>query len=281
MLKYSYSVLVYHGEDIARSFERLARFGYDGIELIGEPAQYDAARVRRLSAETGVAVSSICSLFAGEQRDLVHPDPANRRRAVQYVREVADLAAAVGAPVMIVAPSPVFKTARLADPEAEWAWAVEGIRAGADHAASVGVKLCIECWNRYETYFLNSIGQGLALMRAVAHPAVGVMCDTFHMNIEDPSMVAAIHAAGPDLLHVHFADNNRAAPGTGHTDFRPVVKALREIDYRGYVAFELLPPSADPFGVLKAGGGGQFLDPYTKQAIETIRGLEAGLSPAS
>lgn len=279
--RYSYNSLVYYGEDVSRSVERLARLGYDAIELVGEPGDYDARRVGRLVREAGLSVSSICSIYTGE-RDLVHPDAAVRERALGYVREVADFAAAVEARTMIIAPSAVGKTAALGSEGDEWKWAVEGVRAGGEYAASVGVDLTLECWNRYETYFLNRLEQAVRLWKETGLENGGVMGDTFHMNIDEASIGRALREAGPLLNHVHLADSNRAAPGAGHIDFEPIVQALADIDYRGFVTFELLPASADPFGVMRAGGHQDFFDRYTEQALREIKAVEARLvgSPA-
>ena len=107
------------------------------------------------------------------------------------------------------------------------------------------------------------------------------MGDTFHMNIEEDSVPGAIRATGSLLNHVHLADSNRAAPGAGHVDFVPILGALADIDYDGYLSFELLPPSADPFSVMEAGGHVDFLDRYTGQAIERLRAAEAELAGAA
>ncbi len=278
MFRYSYDALVYFGEDISESIKRVARFGYDAIELVGEPDQMDGASIRRQASDAGIGVSSICSIFTGEARDLTNKSAANREQAVDYCRKVADLAAASGAPIMIVAPSPVGKMAPESAPEQEWEWAIEGIRKAADHAASQNVKLCIEAWNRYETHFINRIPQALDLMKAVDKPNVGVMGDTFHMNIDDKDIAGAIREAGKAMIHIHFADSNRAAPGQGHTDFVPIMQALKDVGYEGHITFELLPPSSDPFATLRRGGGREFYDDYTKQSIEVIKALESKLT---
>jgi sugar phosphate isomerase/epimerase len=274
-VKYSYDSLVYYGETVADSIARVAKFGYDAIELIGEPAQYDVAQVNELCRQHGVEVSSICSIYFGDERDLVAVDPENRRKAVQYTKDVIDLAAGVGAGMVIVRPAPFGKISPGAAAEIEWEWAVAGLRESADHAESKHVRLCIEAWNRYETYFANRLDDCLKLMRAVDRRNVGVMGDTFHMAIEEESIADAYRRAGKDLFHVHFADSNRAAPGRGHTDFVPIVKVLIEIGYQGYISFELLPAAADVFGTLKSGGGKEFFDDYTRLAIETVKRVEA------
>jgi sugar phosphate isomerase/epimerase len=278
--RYSYDQLVYYGEDVADSIDRLARFGYDAIELAGEPDAFDAAAVRLRAEQAGIAVGSICSIYTAE-RDLSHPDAAVRERAAAYVRQVAEFAAAVGAPTMIIAPAAVGRLAPLAAREDEWKWAVEGIRAGGEYAAGLGVNLTLECWNRYETYFLNRLDQAVDLWNETGLSNGGVMGDTFHMNIEEDSIADAIRRTGPLLNHVHLADSNRSAPGQGHTDFGEILTALNEIDYKGYVTFELLPPSADPFGVMRAGGHHDFFDRFTEQAIVRVKELERGLAGVS
>jgi len=278
MFRYAYDTLVYYGEPIERGIERLARYGYDGVEFVGEPAAVDTAAAKARLDEHGLKASSICSIYTAE-RDLAHPDPEARKRALQYVKDVAKMASELGAPVMIVAPTACMKVTPLASSSQEWEWAVEGIREGAKFAQELSVKLCIEAWNRYETYFLNILDRALAMKRDVGEPNVGIMGDLFHMNIEEASIPDAIRRAGKDLIHIHFADSNRAAPGKGHLDFRPAMEALRAIDYQGYITLEILPAAADPFGVMERGGGREFFDEYTKQSIDYLRNVERSLSP--
>ncbi len=275
MFKYSYDALVYHGETVAQSFERVARYGYDAIELVGEPANHDVAEVKALSIKHGIKVSSLCSIFFGPERDLVAAKLENRESAKKYIRDLVDFAAAIDCPIVIIRPAPFGKTSPTSDEATEWAWAVDGIRESADYGAQKNIKFCIEAWNRYETYFGNTVDQVLKLRNAVDRPNVGVMGDSFHMAIEEKNLAAAYRSAGKHLFHVHFADSNRAAPGIGHTDFEPILRALKEIGYDGYIAFELLPAAADVFGTLQRGGGREFFDDYTKTAIETCKAVEA------
>ena len=277
MFKYSYNSLVYYGENVRSSIERVVRCGYDAIELVGEPQDYDTVDVKRLCEDRNISVSSICSIYTAE-RDLASPDPSIRKGAVDYVKRVADFSAEVGSPIMIVAPTACMKTSGWQDPEKETEWAVQSIKKGGEYAGSVGVDLTIEAWNRYETYFLNRLSQCVDLLGKIGISNLGVMGDTFHMNLEEESIADAFRKTGSHLTHVHFADSNRAAPGKGHIDFKPILQSLKEIDYKGYISFELLPAHADPFGTLKKGGGREFFDEYTKQAIEYIKAIEKEIS---
>ncbi len=272
--RYSYNTIVYLQEPFSQQVERLVRYGYDGIELIGEPDWYDLKEVRQLTQDAGLAVSSICSLF-DPSRDLCHPDAARRQAALDYVKRVADMAAEVGAATILVTPTSWSKPGPLAPREQEWEWAVENIRKSGDYAASVGVNVTIEAWNRYETYFLNRLDQCVEILKATGLENAGVHGDVFHMNIEEVSIADAYRRAGKYLNHTHIADSSRAAPGAGHIDFRPIVQALDEIDYQGYLCFELLPATNDPFALIKAGGAREFLDEYTELAIKTLKQAEA------
>ncbi len=276
MFKYAYNSLVYFGEDVKTSIERVSRAGYDGIELVGEPEKYDAGEVNALCSDNGLAVSSICSIYTAE-RDLCSPEPAIRADAVEYVKRVADLAAEVHCPVMIVAPTECTKLKAWKNPVEERKWAIENMRKGGEYAGTVGVDLTIEAWNRYETYFLNRLDQCVELLKEIDLPNIGVMGDTFHMNIDEASIPDAFRNAGKYVNHIHLADSNRAAPGKGHLDFVPILQAIKDIEYTGYLSFELLPASADPFGTLRRGGGKEFYDDYTLSAIRYMKRVEERL----
>ncbi len=273
MFKYSFDALVYADEPVSKSVERLEKFGYDAIELVGEPTNYDTNEVNRVCKSAGIVVSSICSIYNSE-RDLSHPDAGMRSKGVEYVKSVLNMASEVGTEMIIVCPTACMKTEPLADSKDENKWAVENIQKCAEMAKNLGIRICLEAWNRYETYWLNRLDQALDLARQVGMPNCGVMGDTFHMNIEEADIAESFRKCGEKLIHVHLADSNRAAPGVGHIDFLPILKALKEMGYPGYLSFEILPAAADPFGVLRKGGGLEFLDPYTKQCIEYMKKIE-------
>lgn len=279
MFKYSFCNLVWYKEELSKSMDRLARFEYDAIDLYGEPSVYNYSSVRQNLKDNGLAVSSICSLYSAE-RDLAHPDINVRKAGLNYVKSIVDMAAEVGALTMGVAPTSCMKTAPLTNLEDELKWAVEGIQEAADYAKENGdgVKIIFEPWNRYEHYWLNRIDQALELVKQVGRDNCGVMGDVFHMNIEEISVDGAIRNAGEQFWNIHLADSNRAAPGTGHFDFAPVMRALKDINYQGYVSYEILPASADPFGILEKGVGDEWMDQYARQSIEHIKAIEKSLT---
>ena len=142
MFKYSYDSLVYFGEPVEKSIQRLSKYGYDAIELVGEPDNYHPRAVTKLTEDHGIKVSSICSIFTLE-RDLASPATKVREHAVGYVKQVTDLAAAVGCPTIIIAPTACMKMNRWPDPVEERKWAIDSIRTGAEYAASTGINFAI------------------------------------------------------------------------------------------------------------------------------------------
>ena len=275
--RYSYNLIGFGGEDVAISIERLARLGYAAAEVEGEPETYDPARIKRLTTEAGLGISSICPNFTPE-RDLSHPDPGVRAGAKEYILQVCEFAARLGSPPVIVAPTAYARTQPLADPRDEWSWAVESITEVGERAASMGVDLSLECWNRYGTHLLNRLEEGARMWRETGLENGGVMADTFHMNVEESSLLGAIRNLGPLLNHVHLADSNRLAPGLGHIEFAEILRTLVDIGYDGYLTFELIPTLPNLLDNRKSSEPS--LDDVARQAIDHLRDGERDLAAA-
>ena len=270
MIRYGYSVLPYGDEPLETSFERVARYGYDTIEVLGDPVRFDADEINRLQARHGVKAASICMIY-GPATDVVSSNPDIRAAARRYILGMLDEAAKVGVEIVPITPTACMKIAPEARLEQEWEWARETIRAAAEAGAERGVRIVVEPWNRYETYLINRLDQAVRMARDVDHPNVGVKGDLFHMNIEELDINDALRTAGSLLWHLDVADSTRAAPGVGHTNMVAVGRALREIGFDGILNFELLPAAGDPFRSIKGGGAEEFKDRYTEMAITNLR----------
>jgi sugar phosphate isomerase/epimerase len=272
---YSYNMVTYGNEDPRRGLERIARAGYERVELSGDPPGITWEDLNQAIIDNGLEVSSISSLL-GPGRDLSHADPSFRRAGHDYLLHLIDMASVVGSPIINVHPSSVNRTEVLTTVEQEWEWSVEGLRSLATHADGT-CRLAVEPWNRYETHLINTLGQAVELVIAVDHPAVCVMGDTFHMGIEESDPLGALHRAAPHLGHMHLADNTRAAPGTGTVDFAPYIRTLIEIDYPGTVTFELFPAKARPLESVISGDAPEFFDDYTQASLAHLRAVETSV----
>jgi sugar phosphate isomerase/epimerase len=295
-------------EPLELTAARLARFGYDAIQIAGEPQHWAPSDVAPLLQRHKIrCCGTVTIMTAG--RDLISPDPSVRRRTVQYLRDCITMAHGLGGEFVCVVPGTVGKTLPQARPEEEWRWAVEGLSRCAEWAEQSGLKLGIEPINRFETYFINRADQAIALADAVGSPCVGVVLDAFHLNIEEADPLDAIRRAGPRLVDFHVADTNRRPPGEGAYDWDQVIAVLREIGYTGYLSSEfLLPidrtplgrqsslgdqavrPSDDPYLVVHASGDVspgyydrcvEHTAAYLRSVLSRARVVAGGMSPES
>lgn len=256
---------------------RTARAGFDGIELVGEPATIDTAEVNRLCDAGGLRVCSICGMHPGPEehdlRALCHPSPQERQRAVDYVRACVDLAAAVRARSVLVVPSLVGQPAVYTSRDEDIERATESLAAAGEHARESGILLTIEPINRYEVGLVNSIDDALAMAKAVNNEAVRIMGDTFHMQMEEPDGIPASirRAGGYWLQHLHCADNTREAPGRGTMPWADIMAALGDIGFEGAVSCEPLPRGASPYDARRGSIPAQALDTALGEGLRHLR----------
>jgi D-psicose/D-tagatose/L-ribulose 3-epimerase len=266
-------------EPIEKAIARLGRLGYDGLEIAGEPRAYDTARVRELLAEHGLDCWGAVTLMMGG-RDLVHEDPYVRLGSVAYVKDCLTFVGELGGRILTVVPSTVGKVVPMAGAADEWRWGVEALKECQAHAEAVGVRIALEPLNRFETYYLNRCEQALAMAEAVGGDC-GVALDTFHMNVEETDLLAAIRAAGDRLVDFHVADNNRMPPGRGALDWDAIVGELVGIGYDGHLTVEFvasmdrsaISERADIGTASEAGGGAameEFLRDHATGAVPEV-----------
>lgn len=227
-------------EPIETTIRRLARCGYDSIEISGEPEKYDTKAVRDLLREHGLKCWGAVTLMLGD-RDLVAQDESQRAASVQYVKDCITMVKELEGEEITIVPSTVGKIKPQGSPEEEWRWAVESLKECYEHGLREGVRLALEPLNRFETYFLNRHDQALLLAQEVG-PECGVCLDAFHINIEEANSYQAIRNVGDKLVDFHVADNNRMAPGQGHWDWGRLIGTLKEIGYDGALTVEFVAP---------------------------------------
>ena len=227
-------------EPIETTITRLARAGYDAIEIGSEPATTDVDHVRSLLEEHDLRLWGAVTLMVGG-RDLLHEDKYVRVGSIQYVKDTIDMISTLGGEVLTVVPSTVGKIVPMGSPEDEWDWAVESLKECQAHAEQKNVRLAIEPLNRFETYFINRHDQALALAEDVGGNC-GVCLDIFHMNIEEADWAEAIRTVGDKLYAVHVADNNRMPCGQGAIDWGAFIGTLEEVGYDDFLTVEFVVP---------------------------------------
>lgn len=274
-MKYSVSTWIYGPEPLDKIMARLAKFGYDTIEIKGEPKEFDVMEIRKLLRKYNLKASSIAGIYPWpSNRDLTHPETEMREKAIQYVKESLDFAKDVEAPLLIVVPSPVAKTKPLSPISEEWERCVDSVKKCAKFAEEAGVMIALEPINRYEAYLANRGEQAIKMAEEVDSPNVKIMLDCFHMNIEEKDPAAAIRAAKDWLIHLHVTDSNRQSVGRGHTNFASIMHALKEINFQGALTMEPLPPLHDPYIALTEGIPEEISDLYAEECITMLKFLE-------
>lgn len=225
-------------EPLEVTIKRLAKYGYDSIEIGGEPEKYNTREVLALLKENGLRCwGSVTLMFPG--LDLIAADPAVREHTVQYCKDVIKMVHELEGCEITIVPSTVGKVVPQASPEQEWAWCVEGLKEVYAYGEQQGVTLALEPLNRFETNFLNRGEQAVALATAVG-PNCGVCLDAFHINIEEADLYQAILDTGKRLVDFHIADNNRMGAGQGDYNWAKVVKTLDEAGYKNALTVEFV-----------------------------------------
>ena len=169
-------------EPLETTVARLAKFGYESIEISGEPEIYDTTEVRALLERYDIRCWGSVSLMF-ENRNLVSGDEAVRANSVTYVKDCITMVKELGGEEMTIVPATVGKITPDATPDEEWQWAVDGMKEIYEHALAAGVRPAIEPLNRFETYFINRGAQAMALAEATG-PDCGVCLDAFVAPID-------------------------------------------------------------------------------------------------
>jgi D-psicose/D-tagatose/L-ribulose 3-epimerase len=210
--------------------------GFDGVELpLFAPDGYPAAEIRRGLEAHGLA-ATICAVVP---ISLADSDAARRAQAVEHVKRTITVSAELGAK-LIAGPvhSPVGYLPGRRRTAEEWNLVLDSYAQLTPVLDEYGVDIALEPLNRFETYFLNTVADGVALCDAVNHPRIGLLVDTFHSNIEEKDVAQAYRDAGRHLKHVHTCENDRGIPGSGHVEWDDVFAALREARYDGWLTIE-------------------------------------------
>ena len=234
--------------ELSNSMARVARYGYDGVELITQdPAELRSQEIRELAESNGLEIVALSTALVREKygATFTHQDNSVRQAAVRRVNDIVSFARELEVPTVSIGLVRGRKRPGLSERGA-WELMVACLMECGKHANDLGITLAIEPENRYETGYIHTVKEAMALVRQVGLSSVKIMIDTFHMNIEEVSMTEPIREAAAELVHVHLADSNRHAPGMGHLNFSETIGTLKEVGYNRYLGIEILPePDAD------------------------------------
>ncbi len=264
-MKYGACTWILGDAQLAVKAERLAAVGLDGVELYGD-LSLDAHQARRTLADHGLAVLSLTP----DNVDLCHPDASIHRPALDYYYGLVDFAVQVGAP-LLCCHGQVGRIRAVGSYAEEWNLMVSAVRAIAARAAQAKLRVAMELLNRYEAHLLNTAEEGLKFVREVGAANLGLLLDTYHMNIEEADSPQAIKTANDKLFLFHAADSNRQAVGRGHIDWGAIKRALQATGYSGDVIFECVPVGPDPFTPDKGPGSRDQVELFLRESLARMK----------
>lgn len=244
MIQFGVSTFIWASPFSSAHFDllyKVADMGYDIIEVAVEDKNViDWTRLKQVAAETGLRIT-ISGAF-GANRDISSDDAAVRKNGFDYIVDCLRIAEAMDSPIFT---GPVYSAVgktRLVSADRkrqERDWCMENLRQVGETARACGVTVGVEPLNRFETDMINTAEQALSLVNEIGHPSIKIALDTFHNNIEEKSIPAAIRAIGGELLcHVQGNESDRGTPGTGNVDWPGIQAALTDIGYDGAVVIE-------------------------------------------
>jgi len=240
-MKYGLNLLLWTSsvdEAIFPQLDNIKEWGYDGVEL--PVFEFDDAAFTKIGKKLdeldfGRTAVTVCT----PEENPISEDPKVRQAGVDRLKRAIDMCAIAGCTHLL---GPIHSAlghfVGRGRTEEEWKWGQESLAAAADHAKANDVMLTVEYLNRFECYFLNCAEDTARFCREVDHPNLKMMYDTFHANIEEKSIEAAVDACKDQLVHVHISENDRSTPGEGDIKWDETFAALKKADYDGWLMIE-------------------------------------------
>ena len=219
----------------------LAGFGYDGVEIsLRQPKDLDFGMLRKIVEMRGLEVAAIHTAAIGFQDKiwLCHPDQSIREEGMTRLKGAIDAASFFGVEVVIGS----FR-GQLSDGEAKEEsvkWMYDAFKEGSDYAEKKKTRILFEPQTRFYINFGFTTQDGLKFVGEINSPGMGIMLDTFHMNIEDVSFSKSIFESKEHLGYLQVSDSNRRYPGGGHIPFREIISSLKAINYNGYLTLQVV-----------------------------------------
>ncbi len=241
--------------DFETNMAKIAGWGYEGVELaIRDPKLVDPVKLEGLLSSHGLKVPAIGTgqAWSEERLSFTSSDKSIRWKAIERIKSHFPLAARFKALIIIGLMRGITPEGQTRVQSLEYLAAC--LQECCEEAEKSGIQLALEPINRYETDLIPSVSQGLDLLQRVDAKNLGLLLDTFHMNIEEVNIEDSLKKCREHLFHFHVADSNRWYPGAGHLDFPSILHTLNSTGYKGWVSGEFLPKPDPDTAALRAIG---------------------------
>ncbi len=218
--------------------EQIKSVGYAGVEIPifnTDPHAWEPWRIKL----DELSLDRVAVTINGSDHHQISADASMRNSTLERNKRAIDCAAVIGSN-LLTGPfhSALGVFTGKASTEQERAWAKENLFALAAYAQQYDIVLGLEYLNRFESYLVTTTDELIQLVDEINHPNCKLMFDSFHANIEEQNIPAAIKKMAHRLVHVQLSENDRGILGRGHLDFKSILLALEEIDYKGMISVE-------------------------------------------
>ena len=228
-----------YGGQLSEVLPLIRSIGYEGVELVmRDPKAMDLQELQKIieKCDFEVPVISTGPLKNEDKLAFTDPDKDVRLKAIKRIKEIIDVAKTYSAFVSI---GNLRGNVRLTGELQLREWQGQAIDTVCDYAEKKNITIILEPQNRYVVDNLNSTEETINFIKSKNIANLMMMLDVFHMNIEDSSIMRSIIKASKYNRYIHFSDNHRGVPGSGHINFVEIIRLLKEIDYNHYIAMEI------------------------------------------
>ncbi len=230
-----FNALTFKG-DLIEGIRIAKNLGYSAVELaVRDPKLVDYSEILKVLKEENMAISAIGTgrAFTEEGLSLSSFDKKGREEAIKRIKEDIDLAEKFNSFVIIG-----LVRGKPEDKEKALKILKESIKECGEYAQKLGIKILIEPINSSETTLLNKFSETYKFIEELGLENLGILADTYHINKEERSVYDTFINYRDKIWYVHVSDDNRGIPGTGNLDFSEVFRALKNINYNGYISLE-------------------------------------------
>lgn len=232
---------------------RAAELGFDGVEIPTFDGNLDTGVINNVLESQSKRIFPIVVGGGSPNADLASESESIRINGINYLKKLIQISNEIGSE-LICGPlyTSVGKTMYLK--EKERASVIRKVAASlkivSSFAEEHGVKIALEPLCRYDTHLINTTEQAMRLIELIDSESVGILLDTFHMNIEERSIRDAVRLSNKLLFHVQVCENDRGAPGTGQIDWELFRDSILEINYNGWISLESFTPLEANFSTM-------------------------------
>lgn len=265
--------------DFVPFVHKVKALGFDILEVnagtVTRMSNAERDRLKRAACDAGIELTYCIGLPA--QYDIASEDASVRKAGIAFLQEMAQMLEYMGNRQLggIIYSAWPGKLPTGASKEAALERSINSMREVMHVAESCGAQFNVEAVNRFEQYIMNTAAEALDYVNKVGSPNCKILLDSFHLNIEEDDIRAAILTAGDQLGHFHIGETNRRAPGRGRMPWAEIFGALREINYAGAVSMEpFLMPGGEvgrDISVYRDLREGLDLDEEATRALQFVR----------